>query len=56
MLLGKEHKDKILESICKAAESVDYGEVRVKLNKTAPKLEIVIETQEILRFDKKPLN
>ena len=52
MKLEKAHKEKILEAIDKAAESIDYGEVRVKLDKTAPKMEIVIETQEKLRFEK----
>ena len=53
MVLEKAHKEKILEAITEAAESVDYGEVRVKLDKSAPKLEVVIETQKKLRFEKK---
>jgi hypothetical protein len=52
MKLEKAHEDKILEAVRKAAESVDYGEVRIKLDKSAPKLEVVIETQEKLRFEK----
>ena len=52
MVLRDEHKVKILEAVEKAAKSIDYGEVRVKLNKSEPKMEIVIETQERLRFDK----
>lgn len=42
----------VLEAARKAAESVGYGEVRVKLDKSAPKMEIIIETQEKLRLEK----
>ena len=52
MILEKEHEKEILAAVRKAAWSVDYGEVRIKLDKTAPKLEIIIETQEKLRFEK----
>jgi hypothetical protein len=52
MVFEKLHEDKILEAVRKAAASVDYGEVRVKIDKTASKLEIVIETQEKLRLEK----
>ena len=52
MILEKAHEKAILAAIRKAADSVDYGEVRVKIDKTAPKLEIVIETQEKLRLEK----
>jgi len=52
MVLEKAHDEKILEAVHKAAESVDYGEVRIKIDKSAPKLEIIIETQEKLRFEK----
>ena len=52
MELETAHEEKILAAIRKAAKSVDYGEVRVKIDKTAPKLEIVIETQEKFRLEK----
>ena len=52
MVLGKATEQKIIEAVRKAALSVDYGEVRIKLDKTAPKTEIVIETQEKLRIEK----
>ena len=52
MILEKAHENELLKAFRKAVESVDYGEVRLKIDKTAPKLEIVIETQEKLRFEK----
>jgi hypothetical protein len=52
MELEKAHEDNILEAVRRAAKSVDYGEVRIRLDKSAPKLEIIIETQERLRFEK----
>ena len=53
MLFTKYDDEIILKSIHKAAQSVDYGEVRIKIDKMAPKMEVIIETQEKLRFDKK---
>jgi hypothetical protein len=50
--LEKAHEEEILKAVRKAAQSVDYGEIRIKMDKTAPKLEIVIATQEKLRFEK----
>ena len=52
MVLGKEAERKILDSIRKAALSIDYGEVVVKIDKTAPKTEIVVQTQEKIRIEK----
>ena len=52
MVLEKAHEEKILEAVRKAAESVDYGEVRIGLNKDSPRLEITIEIQEKLRLEK----
>jgi hypothetical protein len=53
MVLEKNHEEQSLEAIRKAAAPVEYGEVRIKLDKSATKLEIIIETQEKLRIDKK---
>jgi len=53
MVFTRDHDERIIEAVHKAAESVDYGEVRIKLDKSAPKLEVIIETQEKLRFEKK---
>jgi len=52
MELEKVHEERILEAVRKAANSVNYGEVRIKLDQSAPKIEIIIETQEKLRFEK----
>jgi len=41
MIHKKKHKLKILESLLEVANSVDYDEVWVKLDKTAPKREII---------------
>jgi hypothetical protein len=54
MVLEKNHEEQILEAVRKAAATVEYGEVRIKLDKSAARLEIIIETQEKLRIDKKP--
>jgi len=55
MVLEKAHDEKILEAVHKAADSVDYGEVRIKIDKSAKKfLEIIIETQEKLHLEKTP--
>ena len=52
LVFGKAVEQKILESIRKAALSVDYGEVVVKIDKSAPRTEIVILTQEKFRVEK----
>jgi hypothetical protein len=52
MELEKVHEEKILEAVRKGAESVEYGEGGIRLDKSAPKLEIIIETQEKLRIEK----
>jgi len=56
LTLEKSHKEEILAAIEEAAQSVDYGEVRIKLDTSAPKLEVVIETQKKLRFEKNICN
>jgi len=53
LALDKFHEEKILEAIRKADESIEYGEVRVKIDKSASRREIIIETQEKIRYDKK---
>ena len=52
MVLSKANETEIIKAVRKAAKSVDYGAVIIKIDKTAPKQEIVIETQEKLRFEK----
>jgi hypothetical protein len=52
MELEKTHEEKILEAVRKAVQSTEYGEVRIKLDKTSPVLGIEILTQEKLRFEK----
>ena len=52
MELKKEYEEDILKAIRKAASSTEYGEVIIKINKDAPMLEIIIGTQEKLRFQK----
>jgi len=52
MILEKDHEEEILVAIRKAALSVDYGEVRIKIDKSASNLEVIIETQEKLRLKK----
>jgi len=52
MELGKDNEEQILTAIRKAANCLEYGEVRIKINKDAPMLEITIDTHEILRFRK----
>jgi len=53
MELEKVHEEEILKAVRKACESIEYGEVRIKLDKTAPNLCIEVVTQEKLRFKKK---
>ena len=55
MELEKHHEEEILKAVRKAAQSVDYGEVRIGLNDSAPMLEIVIGTQEKIRIEKNHL-
>lgn len=52
MVLENAHEQRILEAVRKAALSVDFGEVLIKIDKTAPILDVVITTQEKLRFEK----
>ena len=52
MVLEKNHEEQIIEAVRKAVESVDYGEVKIRLNKDAPELEVIIDTQKKLRFKK----
>jgi hypothetical protein len=52
MVLEKEHKEQIIEAVCEAAESMDYGEVRIKIDKTAPMLDVFVETHKRIRLDK----
>ncbi|MCL2093020.1 MAG: hypothetical protein FWH12_02390 [Treponema sp.] len=52
MELGPATEQAILVAIRKIAHSTDYGQVIIKLDKTAPRQEIVIETQEKIRVEK----
>lgn len=44
--------EKQLEQICRACESVDYGSVTIKMNKTNKFIDIVIENQ--IRMENEP--
>jgi len=52
MVLDKDHEEKIIAAVRQVAKSVDFGEVRILLNRNAPDLEIIIETQEKIRIKK----
>ena len=52
MILEKAHEEKILDAVHKAVESVDHGEVQIKIDKTKPILDIVVVTQERVRLEK----
>ena len=51
MTLEKAHEEKILEAVRRAANSIDHGEVQVKIDKTKPFLDVVVVTQERVRLE-----
>jgi len=54
MVLDREQEEEILEAVRRAAASVEYGEVRICINKDAPTLDVTVETHERLRLAKNP--
>jgi hypothetical protein len=52
MVLEKSHEEKILEAVRKAAQSVEHGEVQIKIEQTKPILDVVVVTQERVRLEK----
>jgi hypothetical protein len=53
MVLEKAHEDKIIEAVRRAAESVEHGEVQIKIEETRNTLDVVVVTQERVRLEKK---
>jgi hypothetical protein len=52
MELEKAHEEQILDAVRKAAQSVDHGEVQIKIEKTKSVLDVVVVTQERIRLEK----
>ena len=52
MVLEKAHEEQILEAVRRAANSIDHGEVQIKIEQTKPILDIVVVTQERVRLEK----